>query len=337
MRSDLELKPDHDMRSARNRALFRGVALGAMLLLTAAAHAESLDPKAINAADGSDLDARANIAKLQILLDHAHFSPGVIDARMGDNVRSALKSFRDARGLNGNDDKLDDGVKSALGWGDGPVTGTYTETKDDVSGPFTKDIPDDFKAKSKLDHLGYSGPVEELSEKFHMGQDLMKELNPKVDFSRQGSELNVAQAPRADDLPKADRIEVDRDLNQVFVYGKDHKLVAAFPATVGSQERPSPKGELEVKGVAKDPVYTYSPDLDFSGVKTDKPFKIAPGPNNPVGAVWIDLNKDGYGIHGTPDPSEVGKTASHGCVRLTNWDAETLAKMVHPGMKVLFR
>ena len=112
--------------------------------------------------------------------------------------------------------------------------------------------------------------------------------------------------------------------------------MATYPATIGSEEKPAPSGTLKVERIARNPDYTYNPKYAFKGVKADKPFTIKPGPNNPVGTVWIALSKEGYGIHGTPDPAKVGKTSSHGCVRLTNWDAEELAGTIEKGARVDF-
>lgn len=144
------------------------------------------------------------------------------------------------------------------------------------------------------------------------------------------------ETDRKTDRARVKRIEVYKESKQVLAYGDDGKLVAMYPASIGSDERPAPRGTQEVKGVASEPKYTYNPNYKFKDVKSIRPFTIAPGPNNPVGSVWIDLSEDGYGIHGTPEPAEVGKTASHGCVRLTNWDARSLSEIVRPGVKVEF-
>jgi lipoprotein-anchoring transpeptidase ErfK/SrfK len=136
---------------------------------------------------------------------------------------------------------------------------------------------------------------------------------------------------------KVSRIEVDKKAHELRAYTQDNKLMAVYPATIGSTEKPAPSGTLKVERIAKNPDYTYNPKYAFKGVKTDKPFTIKPGPNNPVGTVWIALDKEGYGIHGTPEPEKVGKTYSHGCIRLTNWDAEALAKMVQKGTMVEFK
>jgi lipoprotein-anchoring transpeptidase ErfK/SrfK len=191
--------------------------------------------------------------------------------------------------------------------------------------------------QSKLERLAYTSPSELLAEKFHMDEDFLKQMNSGKDLTKAGTKILVANVQRGKaEAGSVQRIEVDKAKKQLRALGADGKLLAVLPATIGSESRPAPKGEHEVTAVAKNPNYTYNPKYKFEGVKTDKPFTIQPGPNNPVGSVWIDLTEEGYGIHGTPEPDKIGKTASHGCVRLTNWDAELLAGMVKKGVKVTF-
>jgi lipoprotein-anchoring transpeptidase ErfK/SrfK len=331
----------------------RMVWVGALLCLAwpAAVQAQALKPDQIKEAKASDKGgSRALAAKVQILLDRARFSPGVIDGRGGENVDNALEAFRKANGLDGNAGKgkdagkgIDEATLAKLAEiakeSSDPVLTEYTITEEDAKGPFAKEIPDGLEEQAKLDRLAYRDPVELLAERFHMDEDFLKELNPGKDLAKAGTVITVANVKAGGTEARAGavkRIEVDRAEKQLRAYGDDDKLLAVFPATIGSTSRPAPTGTHEVKAVAKNPDYTYNPEYKFEGVKTDKPFKIAPGPNNPVGSTWIDLSKDGYGIHGTPEPSKIGKTASHGCVRLTNWDAEVLARMVKPGIKVDF-
>ncbi|TIX67423.1 MAG: L,D-transpeptidase, partial [Mesorhizobium sp.] len=132
-------------------------------------------------------------------------------------------------------------------------------------------------------------------------------------------------------------VEVDKGARQVRVLDPSGKWLAVFPASIGSAEKPAPNGEAEVKRVVRNPTYHYDPDFAFKGVKAKRPFTIAAGPNNPVGSVWIDLSIESYGIHGTPEPGKIGLTFSHGCIRLTNWDAEDLAAMVRKSTKVSFK
>jgi lipoprotein-anchoring transpeptidase ErfK/SrfK len=275
------------------------------------------------------------LIRLQVLLDRAHFSPGVIDGREGGNLKKAIAAYETASGLP-SDGLMDEAVWSKLTAADTQAALTdYVITEDDVKGPFVAEIPSDYKGMSKLSALSYRSPQELLAEKFHMDEALLAALNPGADFTQAGTKIVVA-APAADTLPATlTRIEVDKTARQVRAYAGD-QLVAAYPATVGSTERPAPEGEWAVKAVALNPNYNYDPSrLTFGDMKAGK-MTIPPGPNNPVGSVWIALTKETYGIHGAPEPRLVGKTASHGCIRLTNWDARELASAAKKGTPVVF-
>jgi len=277
------------------------------------------------------------LLKAEVLLDRAGFSPGVIDGRGGTNLQHALEAFDVARGL-ASDASLDAGTWNALTAADAaPAVQSYVITADDEAGPFIGTPPKDYQALSKLPALGYSTPLQALSEKFHMDQKLLQTLNPGADFSKVGQTLLVA-APRA--APRdmqVTRIEVDKSDDEVRAFGSDGKLLAFYPATVGSTERPAPSGVFTVTGVAPHPAYFYDPTrLTFTPAGAKGKLRIAPGPNNPVGSTWIALTVPTYGIHGSPDPTTIGKRQSHGCVRLTNWDAVELGKSVKKGVQVAF-
>jgi lipoprotein-anchoring transpeptidase ErfK/SrfK len=186
-----------------------------------------------------------------------------------------------------------------------------------------------------LKALSYTGPKEALSERFHMSPDLLAALNPGQKFDRAGARINVVnvaeQAP-----PKTARIEVDKSRETVRAFAQDGALIAFYPASVGSEEKPTPSGTLKVVSIEPNPTYRYDPKYKFKGVESTKPFTIRPGPNNPVGSMWIGLSQASYGIHGTSEPSRVSKTESHGCVRLTNWDVARLARSVKKGVEVSF-
>jgi len=323
--------------------LWAGALAWSLVALAGSAHAEALKPQQILEAKPSDPpNERALTAKVQVLLDRTRFSPGVIDGRMGENVERALKAFREANGIETKGKGMDEATFAKLaevaGESSEPVLTDYKITQDDAKGPFTKSIPEEFEKLKELDRLGYTGPAELLAEKFHMDEDFLKELNPGKDFGKTGTTITVANVKEASPPERGSvrRLEADKALDQLRAYGDNDSLLAVYPATIGSEERPAPSGEHKVTAIAQNPKYTYNPEYKFKGVKSDKPFDIAPGPNNPVGSVWIDLSKEGYGIHGTPDPDKIGKSASHGCVRLTNWDAEQLAEMVKPGVPVKF-
>jgi lipoprotein-anchoring transpeptidase ErfK/SrfK len=297
--------------------------------------------QAINAAAfdpaSTDTDAHRNLlVRVQTLLDRAHFSPGVIDGRDGTNLTLAIKAYQTSRGQTADGEITQQLVEALTGGDTGQVLVDYMITPQDVAGPFSPPIPkDDYEAMAKLPAMNYQTPLEMLAERFHMDEGLLQALNPGVDFGAVGTTI-VVTAAGADTLDrKVDRIEIDKALGQVRAFDKDGALLATYPATVGSTERPAPSGEWAVRTLAPKPTYTYDPSrLTFGKPKAKLTIKA--GPNNPVGSTWIDLTKDTYGIHGTPDPKLVNKRASHGCVRLTNWDAAELGAAVVKGAKVVF-
>jgi lipoprotein-anchoring transpeptidase ErfK/SrfK len=297
--------------------------------------AQAIDQAVWSATPATPQAKRDAMIRVQVLLARAHVSPGVIDGADGGNVRNAISAFETAHGLPA-DGQLNDQVWQALTADKGPAMTDYTITDEDVAGPFLAKIPTDFVEMAKLDHLGFTSPLEALAEKFHMDEALLKALNPGADFSKAGTKIVVA-APGPEKLAgKVTRIEVDKTARQVRAYGDGDKLLAVYPATVGSTERPAPSGDWAVRTLAPNPTYTYDPSRLTFGKAAQGKLTIKAGPNNPVGSTWIDLTKDTYGIHGTPDPRLVGKTASHGCVRLTNWDVRQLGAAVQKGAKVQF-
>ncbi len=275
------------------------------------------------------------LIRLEILLDRAHFSPGVIDGKTGGNLKLAMAAYAKASDLPA--DATAEALTAKLAAADRDTTVTrYTITDADVKGPFVEHLPTDMAELAKLDTPAYSGPVEELAERFHMDEDLLKALNPEADFSKAGTEITVAAVGKSK-LPAAvTRIEVDKTAQAVRAFAADGKLLASYPATVGSQERPAPDGTYKVKTVATNATYTFDPKRLTFGDPGEGKLTIKAGPNNPVGTTWIALTKPTYGIHGTPEPRLVGKRASHGCIRLTNWDAEQLAAAVKAGATVEF-
>ena len=278
------------------------------------------------------------IVKLQVLLDRARFSPGAIDGRLSPNTQAAIRAYERANGM------TVDGVVDRELWNrlvgadQRPAVNTYVIDPADVAGPFTPHIPDSFQGMSRLTSLGYRTPAEALAESFHMDVDLLRALNPGADFERPGTVIVVAERG-ADDLGvDVALVEVERAAGQVRAYGADQRLLAAYPATIGSTKSPAPTGTTQVRSVEPNPNYRYETDkVSYGQGLGHAPFEIAPGPNNPVGSVWIEVRLDEYGLHGTPEPSDVGKPVSHGGVRLTNWDARELARGVREGTPVVFR
>ncbi len=316
-----------------------GGALLVILMLHPAAGAE-LNAGAINAAEPSgkaisDSKPTPLAVRLQVLLDRAHFSPGEIDGKFGENTKKALRAFAEARQLP--TATLSDDVWKKLATDERPVTANATITEKDVQGPFLDKLPSKMEDMKDIPHLGYTSPREGLAEKFHMSEELLAMLNPGQRFDRAGDIIVVVDTGEATEkLAMADRVEVDKVRQTVKLFDKSNALIGFYPATVGSEEKPSPTGSLKVTEIDPNPTYHYNPKYHFKGVHSDKPFTIKPGPNNPVGTMWINLSGEGYGIHGTPAPGKVSKSESHGCVRLTNWDAERVAERVKKGTPVNF-
>ncbi|WP_245330558.1 L,D-transpeptidase family protein [Bradyrhizobium sp. AS23.2] len=273
--------------------------------------------------------------RLQVLLDRAHFSPGEIDGKFGENARKALRAYAEARQLPSSDELTED-VWKALQADDRPLTARYTITDKDVAGPFLRMLPSKMEDMKNIPKLGYTSPREALAEKFHMSEQLLAALNPGHQFDRAGDTIVVVDIAGGGAPAQADRVEVDKRRQTVKLFDKSNSLIGFYPATVGSEEKPSPSGTLKVTEISRNPTYRYNPAYHFKGVHARKPFTIKPGPNNPVGNVWINLSAEGYGIHGTPSPDKISKAQSHGCVRLTNWDAERVAGSVSKGTPVAF-
>lgn len=306
------------------------------LLVTAA-----LLPGRVVAADlpftGADIEAAAFsgadlpggrsplTAKVQMLLDRAGISPGVTDGYRGGMSESAIRAFERQRGL------PVDGILDATIWAQlqayavDPVTQSYTITAADAEG-LVPEIPTDYAEKAQMSHMGYTSIGEKLAERFHMDERFIAFLNPGVALDP-GATITVMR-PAKPLRATVTRIIIDKATRRVAAYDAAGALVADYPATIGSDTTPSPSGTHAVEAVALNPNYTYDPSKNFRQGENDKVLVVPPGPNGPVGTVWIDLSQPTYGIHGTPTPSRLFVSQSYGCVRLTNWDAWELAHMV---------
>jgi lipoprotein-anchoring transpeptidase ErfK/SrfK len=319
--------------------LFAALILLACLVRPAAA---GLDAAAINNAEftgkaPSEDRIHPAIVKAQVLLDRASFSPGEIDGKLGENAEKALRAFAEARGLTVNKQLLNSEVWTALlAVSPDPVIVDYKIAEKDVRGPFLDKLPAKMDDMKDLKSLAYTSPREAIAEKFHMSEALLEALNPGRKFNEPGQTISVANVVMKEVRPVVTRVEVDKTAQTVKALGKDGALIAFFPASVGSEEKPTPGGVLKVTSIDAHPSYRYNPDYRFKGVKSREAFTIRPGPNNPAGSHWIGLSAESYGIHGTPHPSKVSKSESHGCVRLTNWDVDRLAKMLKKGTEVAF-
>jgi lipoprotein-anchoring transpeptidase ErfK/SrfK len=279
-------------------------------------------------------DQRNLMVKLQVLLDRAGISPGVIDGYPGENVAKSIAAFEAVYGFPV-DGTLDPDIWAVLTADAEPVLVPYTVTAEDLAGPFLGTVPRDYAEMARLDRVAYASASEMLAERFHMDIDLLAELNPGLASLAAGSTLVVASI--GSDLREAvARVEADKSVGQLRGYDAEGRLIVAYPATIGSSETPSPSGTHLVTAVVLEAEYSYRPEVNFQQGNNSAPLTIPPGPNNPVGGIWIDLSEPTYGIHGTPEPSLIDKTFSHGCVRLTNWDARELAGMVREGVPVDF-
>lgn len=278
----------------------------------------------------------AAMVRIEVLLDRVHFSPGVIDGYNGENVRKAVSAYQAAHNMPVNGQADQQLLQQLTAQDQSAALVSYTITPDDVRGPFTT-VPQDLEAMSHMDHLGYASAAEGIAEKFHMDEDLLRTLNPGVDFNTAGSQIVVTNAG-GDINADVASIVIDKRERSLRAFDASGNLLAFYPATIGSPDAPAPSGDFTVRSVSFNPTYHYDPArLPTFGHRNHGALTIAAGPNNPVGIVWIALSLDTYGIHGAPEPQQVSKTQSHGCVRLTNWDATELGHAVHAGVPVSFR
>ncbi|MGV3517501.1 L,D-transpeptidase family protein [Luteitalea sp.] len=282
---------------------------------------------------------------LQVALDRAGFSPGAIDGAPGRNTRLAVQHFQEARALPVTGE-VDDATRAALPAE--PAVVPYTLTAEDLAGPFVARIPNDMMEKRTLEVLGYATPAEMLAERFHTTPQLLARLNPRLSWTA-GTVVQVPNVTpfvvpattetREVNPPEAAKVasvRVSRASGALVIRGTDDAILFAAPVTSGSKHDPLPLGTWKVTAVYLRPVFNYNPDLFWDADEAHARARIPAGPNNPVGLVWIDLDKEHYGLHGTPAPERIGVSQSHGCVRLTNWDAMRVAALVRTGTPVHF-
>lgn len=299
-----------------------------------------------------------DVLHVQVILDKLGFGPGVLDGKGGQSLVAALKGFQESRGLS-RTGKADPATLRALyPYRQWRPTKTIALTREMLAGPYINPIPKEYEDQSRLPTLAYRSPMEKLAEMFHTTPQALLALNSAETRLAPGTKVVFPNAlPQSRDYaiddaawkatvmmlnvdakqPAADHVVVDKSDGVLRVLDRDDRLVAQFSATMGSAEFPLPIGTWEIKGSAYNPDWKYDPDLIAGSKPGAKEAVIKPGPNNPVGVVWMDLSKPHYGIHGTPEPSKIGRTESNGCIRLTNWDAARLALMIKPGTKAVFQ
>jgi lipoprotein-anchoring transpeptidase ErfK/SrfK len=318
--------------------------------------------------------AFSDTVAVQVMLDRAGFSPGAIDGQPGENLKRALAAFQRANALT-ESGLADDQTRQRLGVTSGPALTAYQISEADVAGPFTPAIPSDLMAQSKLEKLGYQNALEAIAERFHASPQLLRRLNTGAAFSTAGEQIQVPnvepfEVPQpATIAPQRGRgrgteqsrgapagrgrrgetdsrgttgvaeftIAVTKSTSALTVEDSSGRVVFHAPVTSGSEHDPLPIGNWKVTTVQVMPKFNYNPDLFWDAKPAQSKATIQPGPNNPVGVAWIDLTKEHYGIHGTPEPSNIGHVQSHGCVRLTNWDVARIMKWAQPGTPVVFR
>jgi len=315
-------------------ARISGIVALAVFVMTGSVDAQTRNPHARrNVAPAAPAVSDQALA-IQVLLDRAHFSPGQIDGTFGTNTLQAMQAFARARGLPSSDDRAT--LLEALGGTTIEPLTTYEITEKDAEGPFTEVIPKDLMEQSKLPVLNYTSILEAIGEQFHASPTLLKRLNPGIEF-RAGAKVRVPNILPADQAQAGDAtVTVSQSASSLTVTDANGQILMYAPVTSGSEHDPLPLGRWAVTSVLQNPTFNYNPELFWDANPAHTKAKIPAGPNGPVGVVWIGLDKEHYGIHGTPEPSLIGRTQSHGCVRLTNWDAARLATLVKKGTPVLF-
>lgn len=310
------------------------------------------------ASPATDTSSNFPMMKAQVVLDRLGFSPGVVDGKDGLSTKNALSGYQEANDLQVSG-TLDDATRKALASYNNIAPTRQVKIPSEWSQIAFRKVPESAEAQAKMERLGYNDMTEKLAERFHTTPETLASLNGGKQQFAAGDQIRVPNVgndrlvPGAVDdkdwqstlqslgvgstHPEVDRIVVDKSEGVLRAFDGSGKLVAQFTATMGSEHDPLPLGDWEVLGTAHNPPFSYDPELFWDVSDSKGKLELPPGPNGPVGVVWIDLSKEHYGIHGTSEPQTIGRAQSHGCIRLTNWDAARLAQMIHSGTKAHFQ
>jgi lipoprotein-anchoring transpeptidase ErfK/SrfK len=275
------------------------------------------------------------IFEAQVALARMGISSGSIDGLPGSQTRSAIRAFQEKEGLRATGN-LDDATLEQLTL-DTPALKTVMISPEDLTR--LQPLGKTWLEKSQQTRLDYETVIESLAEKSQAHPNLIRKLNPGIDWEKvtAGTSAYVpsVQSPQAG---KAAMVRIFLEARALEAFDENTNLIAHFPCSIAQKVEKRPVGELHVEVIAPNPNYTFNPDVfpeSPEARELDRKLILQPGPNNPVGTVWIGLDKSGYGIHGTPRPEDVGRTESHGCFRLANWNAEFLSRLITVGTPVV--
>jgi len=300
-----------------------------------------------------------DVLHVQVILDMLGFGPGVLNGQRSAALSKALRGFQESRGLKVTGEPDPATLRALHAFRAKRPTVTVPIDAGSIAGPFVPKMPKDYAEQAKLDSMAYASPLEKLAERFHTTPAVLVALNGEGKRIAVGETITVpntvpsSRSYPADAspewrstlaglnveaaVPHAARITVSKSARVLRAYDAQGRLIAQYSATIGSATDPLPIGDWRVTNVSTNPDWRMTPEL-LKGVSNSKPSQIIPpGPNNPVGVVWIGLSRRHYGLHGTPNPEKIGQTESNGCVRLTNWDAARVALMVDDHTPVIFR
>jgi lipoprotein-anchoring transpeptidase ErfK/SrfK len=266
----------------------------------------------------------------QIALEREGFSPGIIDGKSGPKLALAKAEFAKRFEL------TEPAMRQALSMTDREPVQVYTVGAQDVA-QVVGTIPTDWNLKAKMQFLGYASVADAVAERFHCTRGLLDRLNPGANMAilKEGDVLNVPAIEKGKAI-RGSKLQIHLGQKVIRVFGQDANIVALFHCSIAKDEAKRPSGTARVVGITTNPAYSFDPAMWPEVNNVTQKLLIPPGPRNPVGVCWIALSLPGYGIHGTPTPEMIGKTGSHGCFRLTNWDATRLGGMVEAGMAVEF-